>query len=267
MLPDCGKSARCWWHLAWGLGQDKRGANIGYGRANLSPDKGNAGVSNTDSFIEEVTDEVRRDRLYGYLKRYGWIAALAIALIVGGAGFNEYRRAQQEARAQALGDAMLAALTADEDAGRAAALADVSADTSQGAAVLAFMTAGAQADAGDSEAATQTLQAVTTNADVPLIYRQIATFKSLVLQANSEDPATLRAGFETLAVPGVPLRMLATEQLALIDISDGDTDAAIARFQSILEDAEATPGLQRRALQAMVALGGDPQAPTTENEQ
>jgi hypothetical protein len=220
-------------------------------------------VSDTDSFIDEVTDEVRRDRLFGYLKRYGWIAALLIVAIVAGAGYSEFRRAQSEARAQALGDRMLAALNQNEDADRAAALAGVSADTPEGTVVLAFMTAGAQADSGDTDAAVQTLQTVIGNGDVPLVYRQIATFKSLMLQS---DPEIRRAGYESLAVPGVRLRLLAEEQLALLDIEAGREDAAIERFQLILDDAESTPGLQRRALQAMVALGGAPQATETANE-
>jgi len=223
-------------------------------------------VSNTDSFIDEVTEEVRRDRLYGYLKRYGWIAALVIVGIVGAAGYNEYRRAQTEAKAQALGDAMLAALSEDAQDARAEALAGVSADSPEGAAVLAFMTASAQADAGDAAAAAQTLAGLTLNADIPLIYRQVATFKSLMLDTPDQDATARRAGFETLAVPGVPLRLLAEEQLALLDIEAGDSDAAIARFQMILDDAEGTPGLQRRALQAMVALGGTPEAAETANE-
>lgn len=89
-------------------------------------------MSDTDSFIDEVTEEVRRDRLYGYVRRYGWIAAIVIIGIVGAAGFNEYRRAQEEAKAQALGDAMLAALASDEDEARADALANVTADTAEG---------------------------------------------------------------------------------------------------------------------------------------
>ncbi|MBY5934009.1 hypothetical protein KUV51_13440 [Tateyamaria omphalii] len=220
-------------------------------------------MSNTDSFIDEVTEEVRRDRMFGYVKRYGWIAGLAILLIVGAAGFNEYRRAQEEARAQALGDAMLAALAANEDDARAEALAGVTAETPEGAAVLAFMTAGAQAEAGQSGAAIETLAPIAQSADLPLIYRQIATFKSLMLQSETQDAQTRRQGFEALAVPGVRLRLHAEEQLALIDIETGDTQAAIARFQAILDDAEATPGLQRRALQAMVALGGAPEATET----
>ena len=45
-------------------------------------------MSNPDSFIREVTEEVRRDRLYGYVRRYGWIAALLVLLVVGGAAWN-----------------------------------------------------------------------------------------------------------------------------------------------------------------------------------
>ena len=56
-------------------------------------------MSDTDSFIDEVTEEVRRDRLFGLMKRYGWIAALAVLLIVGGAAWNEWRKAQDRAAA------------------------------------------------------------------------------------------------------------------------------------------------------------------------
>ena len=223
-------------------------------------------MSNTDSFIEEVTEEVRRDRLYGYVRRYGWIAALVIIGIVAAAGYNEYRRAQESARAQALGDAMLAALSRDDETARAEALAGVSAETPEGAAVLAFMTAGAQAEAGAPAEAAETLQAVSQNPDLPLIYRQVASFKALMLQSGSLDIDARRAGYGALAVPGVRLRLLAEEQLGLLDIEAGDAAAAIARFQMIMDDAEATPGLQRRALQAMVALGGAPQATETANE-
>ena len=42
-------------------------------------------MSDTDSFIEEVSEEVRRDKLYATFKKYGWIAALFILVVVGGA--------------------------------------------------------------------------------------------------------------------------------------------------------------------------------------
>jgi hypothetical protein len=213
-------------------------------------------VSNTESFIEEVTEEVRRDRLYGYLRRYGWIAALLIVLIVAGAGFNEYRRAQAEAKAQALGDAMLAALAENDDAERATALGAIEAESPEGKAILAFLTAGIQAEAGNGEQAADIIASVANTADLPLIYRQVASFKSLIVQSDTLDVETRRAGFEALAVPGVSLRVFAEEQLALLDIQANNSNAAIERFRMIIEDAESTPGLQRRALQAIVALGG-----------
>ena len=48
----------------------------------------------TDSFIDEVTDEVRRDRLYLLMRRYGWIGVLVIVVIVGGAAWREKRAAR-----------------------------------------------------------------------------------------------------------------------------------------------------------------------------
>lgn len=217
-------------------------------------------MSNTDSFIDEVTEEVRRDRLYMLLRRYGWIAALVLTLIIGGVAWIEVRKAQARAEAEALGDAMLAALAVNESAARAGALADITTASPQGAAVLRLMTAAEQVQAGEADAAVATLETLAVDGEVPAIYRQIAQFKALTLQAGTTDAATRRVAFEALAQPGNPLRLLATEQMALIDIETGDTDAALERYQTILADAELTQDLQQRALQVIVALGGDPAA-------
>ncbi len=64
-------------------------------------------MSNPESFIDEVTEEVRRDKLFGYLRRYGWIAIVAVLLIVGGAAWREYQIAQRQAESEAFGDAVL----------------------------------------------------------------------------------------------------------------------------------------------------------------
>ena len=82
-------------------------------------------VSNSDSFIDEVTEEVRRDRMYLLMRRYGWIALVAVILLVGGAAWNEYRKAQASAAAEAAGDALLDALQADTVGDRLTALESV----------------------------------------------------------------------------------------------------------------------------------------------
>jgi hypothetical protein len=215
-------------------------------------------MSNNDSFIDEVNDEVRRDRLYGMLRRYGWIAVVLIVLVVGGAAYNEWQKAQTRAQAEALGDAMLNALKLNDSAERAAAFSEIETGQPSARAVLNFLTATEEYAAGDAAEGAARLQEVANNNDVPLIYRQIASFKLLGQGAATMSVEDRRAGYEALIQPGVPLRLLATEQLAMIDIETGDTDAAIARLKSILDDSEVTPDLQQRALQVIVALGGEP---------
>ncbi len=103
------------------------------------------------------------------------------------------------------------------------------------------------------------LEEVARTGELPEIYRQIAAFKALTLQTDSLPAADRRLQFEALAQPGAPLRLLAEEQLALIDIAEGQTEAAIGRLQAILQDAETSADLQQRAAQVIVALGGEPQ--------
>ncbi len=216
-------------------------------------------MSDTDSFIDEVTEEVRRDRLFQMFRRYGWIAAALIVLIVGGAAFNEFRKAQTRAAAEQLGDEIIAALGANDPAARADALANVSAQTPGGAAVLNLLIAATRTEADQIDAARDELGAVSTSAgELPRIYREIANFKALTLQADSLSLDERRSQFEALAQPGAPLRLLAEEQLALLDIEAGETGAAIERLQAILQDAEISADLQQRVSQVIVALGGTP---------
>ena len=215
-------------------------------------------MSDTDSFIEEVNEEVRRDQLYLMLRRYGWIAAAVVVLIVGGAAFSEYRKSQARSQAETLGDAMMAGLALSDADERAQALAAVEPGTPASAAVVRFLTASAQSDAGDITSAVATLNALAVDGEVPEIYREVALFKTLTIPGTELSVENRRQSLEAMAQPGRALRLLAVEQLALIDIETGDIDAAIARYQAILADAETTSDLQQRALQVIVALGGEP---------
>ncbi|SDN28317.1 hypothetical protein SAMN05216196_10124 [Lutimaribacter pacificus] len=213
-------------------------------------------MSETDSFIEEVTEEVRRDKLFAMFRRYGWIGVLAVLLIVGGAAWNEWRKAQDRAAAEALGDAMIAALEGDNALSRAAALSDVPAEGPGQEMLVALARAGELSAGGDNAGAVAALQQVAANGDVPEIYRRIAGFRALTLQTDM-PPEERRRQFEALSGQGGILRLLAEEQIALIDIGTGARDAALDRLGRIMQDAEATAGLRRRASQLIVALGGE----------
>lgn len=216
-------------------------------------------MSDTDSFIDEVTEEVRRDRLYALMKKYGWIAVVAVVGIVGSAAYNEWNKAQNNAAAQAMGDSVVAALEAEDAAGRAAALGGVPADSPAGKAVLAMLRAAELAEAGDAAGAVALLDSVASDGEVPMIYRQVASFKSLLVQGQGVDAAERRVRLEGLMQTSPALRLPAEEQLALLDLEEGKADDAIERLQRIIADADVTQDLRRRATQLIVALGGEPQ--------
>lgn len=218
---------------------------------------GGSAVSDTDSFIDEVSEEVRRDRLYGAIRRYGWIAVAGVVAIVGGASYNEYNKAQQRVAAQSLGDGILAAMEAEGAADRAAALTEVTAANAASGAVLTLQRAAELEEAGDAAGAAALLDALAIDGDVAAIYRQIAGFKAVLLHGDSLPAADRRAVLDGLVQTAPTLRILAEEQLALLDLETGETGAALERLERIVADAEASAGLRRRASQLIVALGGD----------
>jgi len=191
-------------------------------------------------FIEEVTEEVQRDRLFGLIKRYGWIAGVAVLLIVGGAAYNEWRKASERASAQAFGDALLNQIDGEYDASTAL----VASESPAQAAIAGHMAAARALSEGDTETGAAALEAVQNNAEVEAIYRELAAFKAALAMPMDGDA---QARMDALDAITGPLRVLAQEQKAMVLIESGDRDAAAALLRELIQDAEATPGLQRRA--------------------
>lgn len=209
-------------------------------------------MSNPDSFIEEVTQEVRRDRLFTWMRRFGWIPVLAVLLLVGGASWREWSQARERAAAQALGDSVLAALEEPDAEARSAALAALAVEDDT-RALVALLQAGE-----DDAAAADILSGIASDATLPVRYTQLAALKLVMLEGRSADPQARLDRLAPLAEPGRPYRPLALEQMAYARIDAGDEAAALAHLQALLEDAGASAGLRQRASQLIVALGGEP---------
>lgn len=219
-------------------------------------------MSETDSFIDEVTEEVRRDRLFALFRKYGWIGVLAIVVIVGGASWTEWRKAQAEAAAQRFGDALAGAMGNNDSAARARALAEMAADeTNSGssgqAAVTAFLQAAEAEASGDRAGAIAVLRSVLDRTDLSPLYRDLAQFKLLILEGAGMDPAARDQGLAALATPGAPYRTLAMEQQALVLLEAGKTDEAISLFRAISEDADVAQSQRGRIGQILIMLGAD----------
>jgi hypothetical protein len=213
-------------------------------------------VHDSDSFVSEVSEEVRRDRLFAALRRYGWLIAALVVLIVGGAAYYEWRKLSRQAAAQAAGDALRAAYAAPDAATRAGLLAEAADEAPQAAVLARLAEAGARAEAGETGAAAAVLAEVADDGSVPELYRALAALERVMLLGDAMAASERQATIETLAAPGAPFRPLALEQRALMHLDAGDREAAIADLEALLEEPGATEALRGRAQQLIVAAGG-----------
>ena len=215
-------------------------------------------MSDTDSFIEEVSEEVRRDRLYNFFRKYAWVGVLVVLTIVGGTAFLEYKKVTAKSKAEKVGSAVMKALEGSDEKERAALLANIESSNPEVKSIVAMLKAAEETALQNYAAASKSLKTISKDSSIGQIYRDIAEFKFLLLSHDRVEDALLLTGFEKLASPGNPFRLLAEEQIAIIKLKNRENDAAVAKLRSILEDAELTDTIRQRVTQLLISLGIDP---------
>lgn len=210
-------------------------------------------MSESDSFIHEVSEEVRRDRLFRMFKKYAWVLALVVIAIVGGTAYNEWNKSASEAEARLTGDLMSAAIAANDPG----ALQSLAAEQSASKFVLQLQQANLLIEAGDTAAALEALRAVANDAGAAPVYADLAWLKIVMLDGPNMPATEREITLDRLTAANAPYRLLAQEQRAMQYVRDGDIEAAINDLLAILGDTAAPTGLRNRAQQLIVALGGD----------
>ncbi len=214
----------------------------------------------SDSFISEVSDEIRRERLYGFLRRWGWLIALVLLALIGGSAAYQWMKNRERVSAAAAGDALSAAYAEADPAKRAGDLAALAAEDPPGAALFRIAAAGSRAEAGDSAGAAELLAGIAEDATVPPLYRDLAALQRVLLLGSALPASERLAALEGLAQTDAPFRPLALEQRALANLDAGDTAAAQTDLQAALADPRTPQALRSRVGQLLVTLGGQPQA-------
>ncbi len=211
----------------------------------------------SDSFIREVSEEIRRERFSRLLRRYGWIAALVLLVIVGGAGFNEWRKARAEAAAREAGDRLRTAYLIEDPAARATALGDLAAELETVAPLARLAQAGALLEAGDEAEAAAMLETISENTALLPLYRDLALLQRISVLGAALDRSERLAAIETLSRPDGPFRLLALEQQALVRLEAGELDQARADLEAILAEPSVPDTLAARTRQLLIAAGGE----------
>ena len=210
-------------------------------------------MSTPDSFIDEVTDAVRRDRLFATFRKYGWIGIVVILAVVGGAGYNSWSKARAETRAQAFGDAVLDAVDLGNDKDRLAAFAAIPADGGQVAIQDLLL---ASSPTADKAATMEALAKLAKDTSVPQVYRDLAVLKKVLVAGSDTPVADRRAALTVIDVAGRPLRVLVEEQLAYLLIEEGKPAEAVTALAALYQDQEAPQSQQQRIAEVILALGG-----------
>jgi len=208
-------------------------------------------MSETDSFIAEVTEDVRRDRLFGLFRRFGWIPAALIVIIVSGTAYNEWSKSKADKLAQVRGDALLAAIDTVDEAARATALNEIASQGSENI-VAQMLAAGAK-----DENSINFLNAVIINSDQPEYIRDLAKLKLTMIPGAQTKEQKLKT-LDILSQPGGIYRNAAVEILVAFELELGNPNKAIEFLKSHIQDAEASRAQVQRMAELLVALGSEP---------
>ena len=215
--------------------------------------------------FDEVDEELRAESAQKLLKRYSGLIAAAAFVVLGVAGgwqgWQWWQARQDMAAATAFVTAAAAADGSDtlDPAARLAlgnAFDALAAGAPDGYRTLARLRAAAlKADAGDVNGAAALWDQVAGDAGADPLLRDLATLMWAQRQLDQGDPARLEARLKPLTEPGNAWRALAQEQLALLDMRQGHTDAAKAAFRKLSQDVTAPAGVRSRAAALLSRIG------------
>lgn len=212
----------------------------------------------TDIF-REVEEEVRKEELEAWWKRYGdYVIAGVAAIIIGVSGYELWQRYEDGERAKASSSFNATIDLMRRDPASAVDSLDQLARTApKGYATLAKLQ---EADAllmrGDSAKAVEIYKTVmNSNAGEISNAARIRAAWALVETAQRSE---LQSLLGTLADPTSPWKAMAREVLAYSDYRAGALKQAGTEFKAIAGDTSASPGLRARArvMAALIAAGG-----------
>jgi len=215
--------------------------------------------------FDEVDEELREERMQEFLKKYGGLLFAAALLLIAAVGGWKAWGWYQEKQDLEAATRYLAASARTETAGVAgpnrpeaiAAFESVAANPPEGYRVLARLRLAAlRAETGDLQGASALWDQVAADGSADPLLRDLASLTWCLYHADKGDPAMVEGRLKPLAAPGNAYRSLAQEQLALLELRQGNTEAAKTQLKKLSEDTTAPTGVRGRAGALLDRVGG-----------
>lgn len=201
--------------------------------------------------LQEVDEDLRRERMQAAWKQYGKYvigAAVGIVLVVAGReGYVAYTTSVELENAERFAGAQ--ELAGEPGANAVDIWRGAAADLSEGYAALArFQSAAASLKKEDYASAITAYDAIAADGSVTESYQDLARLlAAMSLMTSGGDRAEVRSRLLVIAVEGRTWYYSAVEQLALLDLVEGNKQQAYAAFNRLSLDPSAPQGLQQRA--------------------
>lgn len=214
-----------------------------------------------EAFLREVDEELRRDQLEKFGRRWGkWLAIALVAALLVFAGVLYWLHARDE-KAGREGE-QLSALLNDLDRGNdakapatLAALAQSSQPGYRSAAIL--LKADLALSHNDVAAAAKGYQSVIDDDALPKPYRDAALVRLVAAEFDTMPPDQVIARLKPLAAPGNPWFGSAGEMSAVAYLKLGKPNQAGPIFAAVARDKLVPDSIRNRAAQIASGLGID----------
>ena len=217
-----------------------------------------------DTFLREVDENLRRDQLRDWARKYGWWLVGALVLFLAAVGGWLYWLERQ--RAEAAEDSeLLSQIYTDIGSGKMATVPkrlDALADDGKGAvrATALFTGAAVALEQNDRAAATAKYNAIANDDDLAAPYRDLGLIRATSLEFDALKPEQVIARMEPMAKPGNPWFGSAGELTAMALIKQGKRNEAGRLFAAIAADRQVPDSIRARAVQIAGTLGVDASA-------
>jgi hypothetical protein len=220
-------------------------------------------TNDSDSFIQEVDESLRQDRMLDLVKRWGpWLIGAFVLLLAGVIAWQSWRAfSTDQGRAHAAEYAAAQALAREGNFEEAKiAFSRLSDEGPRTYRVMAQMELGAVLEAqGDLQASLAAFDEAAEAANDPVM-RETAQLRAAYIVAETQDFEALQTRLTPLIESDSRLSFLARELLALEAWEAGNNDLARDQLENLTLAFDAPEAVRQRAQVALSVIGPAPAA-------